>query len=184
MVFTVSRRACCRRWSRRQPAGPVSWASTWLGAGADAGLWPNRLRTGLCARRGSGTGPHGARWRRSPAKRLPRPSIGLQAQRIGHGTTLLDSPLVLDKGAQAPCADRSLPDQQPAHRRDCCPKCPSSARWLTYGVAACVCTDNTLLSGDRCPVGAGLAATLPGMTEAGLRRIIACGHRGAFVRRT
>lgn len=108
----------------------------------------------------------------------------LQAQRIGHGTTLLDSPAVLDTvlkrgvlieacltsnlhtGAIAALSAHPLP------------------RWLTYGVAACVCTDNTLLSATDAPSELALVATLPGMTESGLRRVIACGHQGAFSRQS
>jgi adenosine deaminase len=107
----------------------------------------------------------------------------LLAERVGHGTTLLDDPdLVelalargitieacltsnLQTGAIAALADHPLP------------------RWLARGVHACICTDNTLLSDTSSAREHELARALPGMTDALLARAIEHGHRAAFRRR-
>lgn len=106
----------------------------------------------------------------------------LGARRIGHGTTLLADPSVLELvlaravtieacvtsnwhvGAIARPEDHPLP------------------RWLALGVRACINTDNTLFS--RVTAGAELARVraLPGMTEALVAAAIGHGHAGAFVR--
>lgn len=106
----------------------------------------------------------------------------LHAQRIGHGTTLLDDPEILDlvlshgvtieacltsnmqTGAIAEVAEHPLP------------------RWLAAGVRACICTDNTLLSRTSAPHEHHLASRLPGMTPEALARSIAAGHEAAFRR--
>jgi adenosine deaminase len=107
----------------------------------------------------------------------------LRAQRIGHGTTLLDDPavvdLVLDRGvtieacptsnvhtgAIARLADHPLP------------------RWLDLGVRACVCADNTLLSATDAAEELRRVATIPGMDDAKLRAVVRHGHEAAFARR-
>ncbi len=104
----------------------------------------------------------------------------LGAQRIGHGTTLLDDLSVVDlvlreavtieacptsnvhTGVIAQLTDHPLP------------------RWLAAGVRACVCTDNTLLSDVTSPEEHRRVASLPGMSEALLARTIAHGHAAAF----
>jgi adenosine deaminase len=106
----------------------------------------------------------------------------LHAQRIGHGTTLLDDPRVCDlvirrgivieaclssnvhTGAIAQASQHPLP------------------RWLALGVNACINTDNTLLSDCTSTSEHQLAAQLPGMTPELLVRAVENGHRGAFRR--
>lgn len=106
----------------------------------------------------------------------------LHAQRIGHGTTLLDdaevTELVIEQeivieacptsnwhtGAIAAVADHPLP------------------RWLNLGIQACVNTDNTLFSQVNSSQEHRRALGIPGMTPAALRAAIACGHRAAFSR--
>ncbi len=109
--------------------------------------------------------------------------VELGAQRIGHGTTLLDDPslveLVIERGvtveacptsnvhtgAIADVADHPLP------------------RWLDLGVRACINTDNTLFSDTTSPVEHRRAAAIPGMDGERLARAIAHGHAAAFRRR-
>lgn len=106
----------------------------------------------------------------------------LRALRIGHGTTLLDDPSVLDlvitrgivieacptsnvhTGVIAKVADHPLP------------------LWLDRGVRAVICTDNTLLSAVDAPEEHRRALAIPGMTEQKLQQAIATGHRSAFRR--
>ncbi len=107
----------------------------------------------------------------------------LHAQRIGHGTTLLDDPAVVDlvlergvtieacptsnvhTGAVARLADHPLP------------------RWLDLGVRACVCADNTLLSCTDAAEELRRVATIPGMNEAKVRAVVHHGHEAAFAPR-
>ena len=106
----------------------------------------------------------------------------LGAQRIGHGTTLLADletvELVLERGvvieacltsnlhtgAVAALADHPLP------------------RWLSLGVRACVCADNTLLSRTDAAAELRAASALPGMTPELLERAVEHGHAAAFPR--
>ncbi len=109
--------------------------------------------------------------------------VELGAQRIGHGTTLLDDPslveLVIERGvtveacptsnvhtgAIADIADHPLP------------------RWLDLGVRTCINTDNTLFSDTTSSVEHRRAAGIPGMDGERLARAIAHGHAAAFRRR-
>ena len=106
----------------------------------------------------------------------------LGAERIGHGTTLLDDPAVLElvlergvvieacvtsnvhTGVIASIAAHPLP------------------HWLARGVRACICTDNTLLSDVDAIEEHARARSIPGMTDELLARAVAHGHAGAFRR--
>jgi adenosine deaminase len=107
----------------------------------------------------------------------------LHAQRIGHGTTLLEDPrvadLVLERGITIEACLTSnwhvgaIPEIA-AH---------PLPRWLARGIRACVCADNTLLSETDTRRELERAAALPGMTQAMLERAVRCGHEAAFPRR-
>jgi len=117
-----------------------------------------------------------------PPQEIRRAISNLHAQRIGHGTTLLDDPdvleLVLERsvtieacvtsnlhvGAIASIGDHPLP------------------RWLATGVQTTACTDNTLLSAVDAPEEYRRVAGIPGMTPASLEACIQHGHQGAFQR--
>ena len=104
----------------------------------------------------------------------------LFAQRIGHGTTLLDDPDVVElvrsrgvtieacvtsnlhTGVIREIADHPLP------------------RWLALGVRACICTDNTLFSDVDAIEEHARARSIPGMTDELVDRAIAYGHAAAF----
>lgn len=106
----------------------------------------------------------------------------LLARRIGHGTTLLDDPAVVDlviarEVTIEACVTSNLHtgvieaiDTHPI------------ARWLERGVKVCVNTDNTLLSHVSAEQEHRRVAGIPGMTEARLRLAIAHGHAAAFGR--
>jgi adenosine deaminase len=106
----------------------------------------------------------------------------LHAQRIGHGTTLLDDPatadLVLERGvALEACLTSNV--HTGAIREVTEHPLP---KWLARGLRVCICTDNTLLSDTSAPEEHRIAATLPGMNERKLRAAIDHGHAAAFRR--
>jgi len=104
----------------------------------------------------------------------------LHAQRIGHGTTLLDDPAILELilkrrvtveacvtsnwhvGAIPRVEDHPLP------------------RWLALGVRACVCADNTLLSAVSTREELRRVAGIPGMRDDLLTVAVRNGHAAAF----
>jgi adenosine deaminase len=104
----------------------------------------------------------------------------LGAQRIGHGTTLLDDPgvldLVRDRGvAIEACVTSNL--HTGVIRRIADHPLP---RWLALGVRACICTDNTLFSEIDAVEEHARARAIPGMTDELLAQAIAHGHAAAF----
>ncbi|HTJ43936.1 MAG TPA: hypothetical protein VL463_17645 [Kofleriaceae bacterium] len=130
--------------------------------------------------RGLGRTVHAGEGRPPSEIRVAIEALG--AERIGHGTTLMDDPSVLElvlareitieacptsnvhTGAIARLADHPLP------------------RWLALGVRACVNTDNTLFSDVRASDELAHARALPGMTDELLSRAIAHGHAARFTR--
>ena len=105
----------------------------------------------------------------------------LHAQRIGHGTTLLDDPAVVDLVLNAGVTIEACPTSNVhtglfKHVSE-----HPLPRWLELGVKACVCADNTLLSNVTTASEYERAAKIPGMTPALLARAIANGHAARFV---
>lgn len=104
----------------------------------------------------------------------------LGAERIGHGTTLLDDTRVLDRVLETGVTiEACLTSNWHVGA------IPSIAahplvRWLELGVRACVNPDNTLLSAVTASQEHARAAALPRMTQALLTQAIANGHAGAF----
>ncbi len=107
----------------------------------------------------------------------------LDAQRIGHGTTLLHDPraleLVIERGVVIEACPTSNVHTGVIERFDAHPL----PRWLSLGVRACLNADNTLLSDVNVADEYGAARRMPGMTPALWRRAIEHGHRAAFPRR-
>lgn len=107
----------------------------------------------------------------------------LHAQRLGHGTSLLDDggvvDLVLERGVTVEaCPTSNVHTGVVARHAD-----HPLPRWLELGVRACVNADNTLLSDVTTRQEYERAAALPGMTPARLAQAVANGHAGAFPRR-
>lgn len=105
------------------------------------------------------------------------------AQRIGHGTTLLDDPAVVDlvlaRGVTIEaCPTSNLHTGVIARAED-----HPLPRWLALGVKACVCTDNTLFSDVTASQELARARALPGMTDDLLAAAVAAGHAARFARR-
>lgn len=107
----------------------------------------------------------------------------LHAQRIGHGTTILEDTYVFDLVRRKGITIESCPTSNvhtgvvPTHSAHPLP------RWLELGVSVCVCTDNTLLSGVTARQELARAAAIPGMDLEKVRQAIENGHEGAFKRR-
>jgi adenosine deaminase len=104
----------------------------------------------------------------------------LHAQRIGHGTTLLEDPRVLDLVLERGVTLEACPTSN-VHTgifRDVAEH--PLARWLDRGVRACVCADNTLLSNVTTAQEYERAAQIPGMTPALVSAAIANGHAARF----
>lgn len=106
----------------------------------------------------------------------------LLAQRIGHGTTLLEDPgvvdLVLERGVVLEACPTSnvhtgVISSLAAH---------PLPRWIDRGVRCCINTDNTLLSGVNAPEEHARARSIPGMDDVRLAKTIATGHEARFVR--
>jgi adenosine deaminase len=104
----------------------------------------------------------------------------LGAQRIGHGTSLLDDPavrdLLLERGVTIEACPTSnwhtgIIDRVEDH---------PMAAWLEQGVRVCVNTDNTLLSAVSASEEHARAGRIRGMTPALLAQAVAHGHAAAF----
>ncbi|MEO7327387.1 MAG: adenosine deaminase family protein [Minicystis sp.] len=108
----------------------------------------------------------------------------LGAQRIGHGTTLLDDPaiveLVVSRGVVIEACPTSNVHTGVIARVEDHPL----SRWLDAGVRCCVCADNTLLSATDARRELALVMGIAGMDEAKRARVIAAGHAAAFSRRS
>ena len=107
----------------------------------------------------------------------------LMAQRIGHGTTLLDddatAELVFTRGVVIEaCPTSNLHTGAIARIED-----HPLPRWLDAGIRGCVCADNTLLSATNAREEMARVARIPGMDEAKIATVIVNGHAGAFGRR-
>jgi adenosine deaminase len=107
----------------------------------------------------------------------------LGAERIGHGTTLLEDASVLALVLERGVTIEACPTSNVHTGAIVVIEDHPLARWLERGVKACVNTDNTLLSAVRASEEHRRALTrIPGMDEAKLAAVIAHGHAAAFAR--
>lgn len=118
-----------------------------------------------------------------PAEEIRVAVEQLLAQRIGHGTTLLDDPavtaLVIERGVTIEaCVTSNLHTGIIASIAE-----HPIARWLDLGVRVCIATDNTLMSHVDAPLEHARVAEIPGMGPARLHQAVAHGHAAAFARR-
>lgn len=151
------------------PAQKHSWSMTdYTGAFARA----RELGIGRTVHAGEGR----------PPEEIRTAIVELGAQRIGHGTTLLEEPAVLDLVVRRQVVIEACPtsnvhtgaiasvDQHPL------------PLWLARGVSACINTDNTLFSDTDAPSEHAGAANIPGMTPELLAACVETGHGSAFRR--
>ncbi len=106
----------------------------------------------------------------------------LGAQRIGHGTTLLDDPaitdLVLERGVTIEaCPTSNVHVGALARVQD-----HPLQRWLQLGIRACICTDNPFFSDVTSSSEFGVARETLGLDDAAIAQAVANGHAGAFRR--
>jgi adenosine deaminase len=132
----------------------------------------------LAARLGLGRTVHAGEGRPPEEIRIAIEELG--AQRIGHGTSLLDDPRVVEVAWRREvtieaCLSSNLHTGVISSIAE-----HPLRRWLDAGVKACVCTDNTLFSDTNPENELQLARTLPAMTEEHIAALIAEGHRAAF----
>jgi adenosine deaminase len=106
----------------------------------------------------------------------------LLATRIGHGTTLLDDPSVVDLVLARGVTIEACPTSNVHTGVIASVEAHPLAQWLSRGVRACVCADNTLLSNVTAREEHARAARIAGMTPELLERAIAHGHAAAFSR--
>jgi adenosine deaminase len=106
----------------------------------------------------------------------------LLAQRIGHGTTLLDDDAVVDLAIARGVVIEACPTSNVHTDVIASVADHPLPRWLARGVLACVNPDNTLLSDVTGSQEHERARGIPGMTDAYLADAIAIGHRAAFAR--
>lgn len=106
----------------------------------------------------------------------------LHAQRIGHGTSLLDDPEVLDLVREREVTIEACPTSNMQVGVLETVEDHPLAQWLALGVKVCVNTDNTLLSGIDAPTEYRRVAAIPGMNPAALGAVAAFGHAAAFRR--
>ena len=117
-----------------------------------------------------------------PPEEIRQAVLLLHAQRIGHGTTLLQDASVMELVRERGVTLEACPTSNVHTGVIRSVQEHPLARWLELGVRACVCTDNTLLSAVDAPEEHRRALTVAGMDEARLRQAIAHGHAAAFRR--
>jgi adenosine deaminase len=106
----------------------------------------------------------------------------LRAQRIGHATTILQDPLVVELALAhevtlEACVTSNLQTGVIARVED-----HPLRRWLDGGLKACVCVDNTLFSNITAPEELELVNRIPGMNPTLSRQVVDYGHQAAFKR--
>lgn len=117
-----------------------------------------------------------------PASEIATAILNLGAERIGHGTTLLDDPrlveLILERGVTVEaCPTSNVHTGIIASVRE-----HPLPRWLQLGIRACVNTDNTLFSDVTASGELQHASEIPGMSPTFCAQVVAHGHAGRFAR--
>jgi adenosine deaminase len=106
----------------------------------------------------------------------------LHAQRIGHGTTLLQDSSVVDLLLHRGVTIEACVTSNWQVGAIANPMAHDLPRWLARGIRACVCCDNTLLSSNTAASELALVSQLPGMTPAGMESVLETGRSAAFQR--
>lgn len=104
----------------------------------------------------------------------------LHAQRIGHGTTLLEDPSIVDLVLERGVVLEACPTSNVHTGAITSIERHPLPRWLSLGIRACINTDNTLLSSVTAEEEHTRALGIPGMDERLLALAIEIGHSSAF----
>ena len=104
----------------------------------------------------------------------------LHAQRIGHGTSLLDDRKVLELVLERGVTLEACPTSNVHTGIFTSVNEHPLPKWLALGVHACICADNTLLSNVTTAQEHERASRIPGMTAALLDRAIDNAHAARF----
>ena len=104
----------------------------------------------------------------------------LFAQRIGHGTTLLDDPAIVDIVVERGVVIEACPTSNVHTGVIARVEDHPLPRWIDAGVRACVCADNTLLLATDAREELRRAARIPGMDAGKIAAVIGFGHAVAF----
>lgn len=118
-----------------------------------------------------------------PPSEIREAVLLLHAQRIGHGTTLLDDPAVVDLVRERGVTIEACPTSNLHTGAVTDLAAHPLPRMLRDGVRVTVCTDNTLFSDVDAPGEYRRAAALPGMGATAVEALAAFGHAAAFPRR-
>jgi adenosine deaminase len=117
-----------------------------------------------------------------PPAEIRRAVEALGANRIGHGTTLLDDPAIVDLVIEREITIEACPTSNVHVGVFTTVREHPLPLWLERGVRACVCTDNTLLSDVTATEELDRMREIPGMNEDLIALAIRYGHEGAFPR--
>jgi adenosine deaminase len=108
----------------------------------------------------------------------------LHAQRIGHGTTLLDDLTVLDIVLERDVTIEACPTSNLQTSAIPSAEAHPLPLWLKRGVKACICTDNTLFSDVNAPREHERASRIPEMTDELITLAISHAHAAVFKTRS
>ena len=129
---------------------------------------------------GLGRTVHAAEGRSPSEIRVAIEELG--AQRIGHGTTLLEDPAVVDLVVARGVTVEACPTSNVHTNVIASVADHPLPKWLARGVRACINTDNTLLSAVDARTEYANARAIPGMNDELFEKAIAFGHSAAFRR--
>lgn len=107
----------------------------------------------------------------------------LHAQRVGHGTTVLADPSVVELLLERGVVIEACPTSNVHTGVVASVGAHPLPAWIRAGLRACVCTDNTLLSDVRSSEEHGRVSEIGGMDAAALAAVVRTGHEAAFPRR-
>ncbi|MCA9519767.1 MAG: adenosine deaminase family protein [Myxococcales bacterium] len=116
-----------------------------------------------------------------PADEIRR-ALEVGATRIGHGTSLLDDPELVEEVIRREIVIEACPTSNVQTGAIARFEDHPLVEWLTLGVCACLNTDNTLFSQVDSRGEHERARQLEGMSDERFRQLVENGHRGAFRR--
>lgn len=117
-----------------------------------------------------------------PPAEIRRAIEVLHAQRIGHGTTLLHDPAIVELVIERQIVIEACPTSNVHTGVIASVLDHPLAKWLDLGVRVCVNADNTYLSGVSARDEYDHVRAIAGMNDAKWRKLVETGHEGAFRR--